>query len=183
MSIIELGALGEFIGSVAVLITLIYLAYQTRQNGMFLAQQTKAQTATMVQANMGLWHSLYGKILESPDAARIFKTVKAGEVTPAEDTERLGALLVMWVLNLENLLFQSTLNPFVDEIDDVLERIFSENVSLFMASRSSLEWWESSRGIFGPEVVRMIDSTLAAHAIGQRPAESSHSTGGNDGLV
>jgi len=135
MSSIELGALGELIGSVAVLVTLVYLAYQTRQNGMLLTQQTKAQTATMVQANMGLWHSLYGKILESPDAARILRTIKTGEEVPAEDSERLGALLVMWVLNMENLLFQSRLNPFVEEMENVLHRIFRDNVAMFLASR------------------------------------------------
>ena len=182
MSILELGALGEFIGSVAVLITLVYLAYQTHQNGMLLAQQTKAQTATMVQANMGLWHSLYGKILESPDAARIFTTIRSGEEVPAQDTERLGALLVMWVLNMENLLFQSKLNPFVEEIDAVLQRIFSDNVSMFMSSPSSLDWWESNRGIFGPDVVAMIDSALAAQTINQGPAPT-HSTGGIQDLV
>ncbi len=31
-SVQDLGALGEFVGSVAVLVTLIYLAYQFRQN-------------------------------------------------------------------------------------------------------------------------------------------------------
>ena len=32
MSIIELGALGEFLGSIGVIATLIYLAIQIRQN-------------------------------------------------------------------------------------------------------------------------------------------------------
>ena len=32
MSIMELGALGEFVGSIAVVITLIYLALQLKQN-------------------------------------------------------------------------------------------------------------------------------------------------------
>ena len=100
MSIIELGALGEFVGSVAVLATLIYLAFQTRQNEIMLSQSRDAQTATMVQTNMGLWHNLYGKILESPDAARIFKTTKEGEEVAVEDRERLEAILVMWVLAL-----------------------------------------------------------------------------------
>ncbi len=32
LTIQDLGALGEFFGSIAVLVTLIYLAFQTRQN-------------------------------------------------------------------------------------------------------------------------------------------------------
>jgi hypothetical protein len=178
MSIIELGALGELIGSAAVLVTLVYLAYQTRQNRLALEQQTKAQTAAMAQANMGLWHNLYGKVLESPDVARIFGNIKAGREVPAEDAERLGALLVMWVLNLENLVFQSRLNPFVEDIDRVLERIFSDNVALFLASPSSLAWWESSRGLFGPEVVSRIDAALPAAAIGHAGDRGAGPRGG-----
>ena len=36
MSITELGAVGEFVGAIAVLATLVYLAYQTRQNTLML---------------------------------------------------------------------------------------------------------------------------------------------------
>lgn len=160
MSILELGALGDFIGSIAVLATLIYLAYQTRQNTKILAQSRDAQTASMVQANMGLWHNLYGRILESPDTARIFRTVRNGEAVADEQRERLEAMLVMWVLCLENLLFQSRLNPFVENIDHVLEAIFRQNVSQFMSSPSSRSWWESGRLMFGPEVVRLIDGAM-----------------------
>jgi uncharacterized membrane protein YebE (DUF533 family) len=73
MSLQDLGSLGEFIGSIAVLATLIYLAYQTRQTTKMLAQSKDAQTASMIQATYNLWHNLYGRILESPDTARIFR--------------------------------------------------------------------------------------------------------------
>ena len=42
MTIQDLGALGEFFGSIAVLATLIYLALQTRQNRMAIAAQLDA---------------------------------------------------------------------------------------------------------------------------------------------
>jgi hypothetical protein len=166
MSIVELGALGEFIGSIAVLATLVYLAYQTRQNTKMLAQSRDAQTASMAKANMDLWHNLYGKILESPDTARIFKAVRNGDAVVAdEDRERLEAMLVMWVLCMENLLFQSRLNPFVEDIDRVLETVFRQNVSLFMSSPSSRSWWESGRFMFSPEVVRRIDGAMEPRAL------------------
>ncbi len=43
LTIQDLGALGEFLGSIAVLVTLIYLAFQTRQNRMAIAAQLDAQ--------------------------------------------------------------------------------------------------------------------------------------------
>jgi hypothetical protein len=42
LTIQDLGALGELLGSVAVLVTLIYLALQTRQNTMAIAAQLDA---------------------------------------------------------------------------------------------------------------------------------------------
>ncbi len=45
MTIVELGALGEFLGSVAVLVTLIYLALQV--------QQTKRQIESNTNAILG----------------------------------------------------------------------------------------------------------------------------------
>lgn len=160
MTITELASLAEIIGAAAVVVTLIYLAFQTRQNGIMLSQSRDAQTAAMVQANMSLWQNLYGKILESPDVAGIFRTIKGGEEVAVEDQERLEAMLVMWVLALENLVFQSRLNPFVEDIEHIIEAIIDQNVTLFMASNSSRKWWKTSRRIFGPDVVQLIDAAL-----------------------
>jgi len=41
MSITELGALGEFVGSLAVLATLVYLAIQVRQSKAMLMENRK----------------------------------------------------------------------------------------------------------------------------------------------
>ena len=85
MSITELGSLGEFIGSIAVLATLIYLAYQTRQNGHMLAQSKEAQTASMVQANVAGWDGFFRPILEKPEVARLYRRIKAGEHVSEQD--------------------------------------------------------------------------------------------------
>ncbi len=42
LTIQDLGALGELLGSVAVLVTLVYLAFQTRQNTMAIEAQLDA---------------------------------------------------------------------------------------------------------------------------------------------
>ena len=73
MSITELGALGEFIGSIAVLVTLIYLAYQTRQNTTMLQQSRDAQTASMAQAKRVLEPMLHQNValfMSSPSSRR-----------------------------------------------------------------------------------------------------------------
>ncbi len=67
MSIIELGALGEFLGSIGVIATLIYLAIQIRQNTHSLDEGRKlAMTqAYQARAEARLQHSF--TIIESED--------------------------------------------------------------------------------------------------------------------
>ncbi len=52
LTIQDLGALGEFFGSIAVLVTLVYLAFQTRQNRMAISAQLDAATVGATQANI-----------------------------------------------------------------------------------------------------------------------------------
>ena len=86
MSLAELGSLGEFVGSIAVLATLIYLAYQTRQNGRMLAQSKEAQTASVTQANVDTWDGIFRPILESPDVARCTEALKPASAFPMRST-------------------------------------------------------------------------------------------------
>ena len=52
LTIQDLGALGELLGSVAVLATLVYLALQTRQNTLAISAQLDAATVGATQANI-----------------------------------------------------------------------------------------------------------------------------------
>ena len=49
LTIQDLGALGELLGSVAVLVTLVYLAWQTRQNTLAIGAQLDAARLSAVQ--------------------------------------------------------------------------------------------------------------------------------------
>jgi hypothetical protein len=152
MSITELGSLGEFIGSIAVLATLVYLAYQTRQNGHILALSKEAQTASMMQANVAGWDSVFRPMLEKPEVARLYRGVKAGERVSDEDYESLEAFLVIFSLRLENLMVQARLNPFTaDDADEGFENILDLWVNRLMKSPSSQEWWSANRTSFTPE--------------------------------
>ncbi len=50
MTVIELGALGEFLGSIVVMFTLIYLAVQVRHN---TAQQKREETVSIQRGHRG----------------------------------------------------------------------------------------------------------------------------------
>ena len=86
MNIMELGALGEFLGSIGVIATLIYLAVQIRQNTASMSESRKlaiAQTyhqraATNYNAMVALGNGPLGPIISKAFAEGI------GTLTPEE---------------------------------------------------------------------------------------------------
>ncbi len=70
LTIQDLGALGELLGSVAVLVTLVYLAFQTRQNTPATGAQLDAARITAVQNNL-LTTATSSELLEAMAEDRI----------------------------------------------------------------------------------------------------------------
>ncbi len=65
MTIFELGALGEFVGAIAVVFTLIYLALQIRQN-------TKAVQASAIDVSISRANDVRESMYENADLSRIY---------------------------------------------------------------------------------------------------------------
>ena len=70
LTIQDLGALGEFFGSIAVLATLIYLALQTRQNTMAIGAQLDAARIGATR-NINLTAATSGDLLEALNGDRV----------------------------------------------------------------------------------------------------------------
>jgi len=162
MTITELGSVGELIGSIAVLATLVYLAYQTQQTGRMLAQSKEAQIAAQTQGNLAGWDGVFRPILEKPEVARLYRLVKTGERVPTEDEESLESLLFLIALRLENLMIQLRLNPItVDDHEKLFEKMLGIWINKLMKSPSSQQWWNENRTGFTPEFMNRMDDQLA----------------------
>jgi hypothetical protein len=150
MTIQDLGSLGEFLGSIAVLVTLVYLALQTRQN-------TKAISTQLDAARMG--------------------AVKELELAPATSSELLEALNTDRIepLTLEQARLHSYWRARFSVVQwnfnelrrgDVLwlgnEALMSRRVgSFFKDFRSVGTWWESAKPNFLPEFVEWVEEQRA----------------------
>lgn len=64
MSIADLGSLGEFVGSIAVIVTLIFLTFQVRQN-------TSALQTQVSQSYLDRWMASLGQVINNPALAEI----------------------------------------------------------------------------------------------------------------
>jgi hypothetical protein len=94
LTIQDLGAIGELIGAVGVIVTLGYLAYQIRQNTIQLEQSTLATKAAAVNASNITLRENRQSLFESADMAEIFM---GGNEDPLElnEVQRLRYRLVM----------------------------------------------------------------------------------------
>ena len=81
------GAIGEAVGAVAVLVTLVYLASQIRQN-------TKAQETTSVWIQTQIFNQSHISILENSEVAGLATRAQRGEFRDEVDTTRAYSLLM-----------------------------------------------------------------------------------------
>jgi hypothetical protein len=152
MTLMELGALGEFVGSVAVFVTLIYLAVQVRQN---TTQQRREETLSIQQGQ----NSVLAHLLD-PTMIRAFALVADGEV-PVSIADR--ARTIIWILQYLNQ-FQIVYDlRHGGSLDDARYRLWEGFAVSIVAPKGIRKWWDGENGklAFSPEVRDLIDRRLA----------------------
>ena len=151
MTITELGAIGEFIGSIVVIVTLIYLARQVRQN---TAQQKREETISVQRGqNEVIAH------LMNPEVARAYVRAADGDI-PASVEDRM--LAVTWVLQYLNH-FQIVYDLFHDgTLDRERYEIWEGFAVSMIAPKGIRTWWEAEAGklAFTRQVRDLIDRKL-----------------------
>lgn len=152
MTIIELGAFGEFIGSILVMLTLVYLAVQVRQN---TAQQKREETVSIQRGQNQV-------IAQLGDPAMVRAYVRAADgdiVATVEDRSRA----ITWVIQYLNH-FQIVYDLHHDgTLDEERYQLWEMWAVRIVASKGIQEWWEAESGKLGfmPEVRALIDRKLA----------------------
>jgi hypothetical protein len=124
MTIAELGSIGELVGSIAVLVTLIYLATQIRQNTRSMEDNKKFAMAQAYQARTDMWIQVTG--LADPDVLSrvssrnsdrnsfgVFDPEKIRELTPAE-AQRLSSYADVAMIAGDNMMYQRELGLIPD---------------------------------------------------------------------
>ena len=87
MDITTLAAWGEFIGGISVVVSLIYLAGQIRQNSLLMRVSTAAMASDSVSATAGL-------LADDPELARIYREGWADRAAlPIGDRYRFDAIM------------------------------------------------------------------------------------------
>ena len=155
MSIQDLGSLGEFFGSIAVVITLIYLAVQVRQN-------TGALQATAREsASQGSQRLILARIEDVGLASAFVKAQSGGELDAVE-TYRLEQYAWASMRMLE-VIFKHYEQGLFDQED---WNGYREVIRYWMGHEYFLRAWGTSKAFFRPSFVREVEGIVGEGIVG-----------------
>jgi hypothetical protein len=138
-----LGDLADIVGAIAVVITLVYLAIQIKQNTNALHGQSRQSLVSVAQAELFA-------MMEHPDIA--FSQFKEN-LTP-EERMKLGA----WLIALMRAREFAWLQYRSGVLDEIQWRTEARVIQIALAHRNCRGWWEAvGRHYFPTEFVNFVD--------------------------
>jgi hypothetical protein len=152
MTIQEWGAIGEVVGGVAVVLSLLYLAYQIRQS-------TRTAKAASRQAILDTFTDATWELGKLPHLQRITSLgLNDFDGLSNEDKAAFGLVMGKFGGNLYNALLLRGAG-LLDE--ETLEFIGGRFVSS-VASPGGLQWWQAERTGFYPLVQEYVDARFSS---------------------
>ena len=165
-----LGNLGDFIGGLAVIATLVYLAVQVRQNTQLLRANA---LSTSSAANVAFNHLLGN----NPDAARVFQVgLEDFDALSEEERRQFLQLLRGLMASYEHRFQQHALGM----VEETIWQHQRASLSSMLSIPHLAVWWEHRKSVFDPAFVENLDtaspappSTLAREVIAEMLAAVS----------
>jgi hypothetical protein len=136
-----IGAVGEVVGAIAVVMTLIYLSVQTRQN----TKAVQHASARGVQEDANEWRF---RIVDNPEVAEIFRNgMRDPESLGANDKYRFRMFLDALVFHWQHAFASG-------------EDIPSANVTRVLSQTGGVWYWARAKDVLTPEFVAYVDRLL-----------------------
>jgi hypothetical protein len=146
-----IGSVGEIVGAILIIATLLFLGRQ-------MGQQSRADTATTTGSWLTDYNAMVLEILRDPDIAELVRQgfTDFEELTP-NNQMRFHCWMVPHLLSAQVMYFQ-----FVDGImhERMAEQILPFN-AMMLKTKGGLYWWSTARGIWRPEFVQYMDDLIA----------------------
>jgi hypothetical protein len=154
-----LGNIGDFLGGIGVVVTLIYLAAQIRQSTRSSRTESYQAVATsMSELTFNLWMN--------PEASRLFQlgSFDIDALNPLERNQFAGLLSAM-VRSLENIHYQYR----TGSIDRELWVGWEFRLRGMVSAPGFQIWWSEQKGAFSPSFQALVDNQEPAKVLLHRP--------------
>ena len=142
-----IGALGEILGAVAVVITLLYLSKQIQQN-------TRSVQVAALRDTTAQWNHWSELLAASPDLAEIvFRGNQSFQSLPEADALRYGAFIQTFFDNVESNLTLVQIHK-IEKDTAAIESIVGRRLRI----NGYVEWWEENTNDYAAEFVAWINA-------------------------
>jgi hypothetical protein len=169
MSLEDLGNIGEFVAAVAVLVSLIYLALQIRQNTAQMRQSTESSRVSAILEGAHHSAAVTGHLVQNGEFARIFR-VGAEDISQLDQDQRIQfeAFMNMVFAQFNNSFFQHEHSMISNEVLDPRTR----HMLWFLRQPGVAAWWNRNQGIWSQSFRNYVER---AQSSGQRAANTAPS--------
>lgn len=134
-----IGAVGEILGAVGVIATLIYLAVQIRQS-------TAATNRSNVRHSLESQNAALASLLEESVAELFIRGLKSLDSLNEVERYRFDNAFVQWVSACEQAFLDSREGNFSSDSF----RVFENAIVGYMLTPGGKQWWEESQAWFSP---------------------------------
>jgi hypothetical protein len=134
----DLGNIGDFIGGITVVVTLLYLAYQVRQN-------TKSTHSASYQAIVSTMTMFSRELAYENERSEIFRKgmMQPDELTISERT-RFYLLMTSYFRNFENIHFQYSSKAIPDDVWDG----WAYRIASSLKTPGCSLWWQQDQRVY-----------------------------------
>ena len=164
MDIQTLGSLGEFVGSIAVLITVLYLAVQIRQTGKATRQRSHSDILSRRQQLLRL-------ITEDRDFIELWSKGSAREELDSIDAQRFTTFALSLMSHLQDVYIQYQAGLITREVWEAEQTV----VATTLTQPGFRDWWAHGKQFFTPSFIEMVESIRGADLVLYDPATRSWS--------
>ena len=146
-----IGAVGELIGGLAVIATLIYLAVQIRQNTAMITAQTVQASVDATQRTL-LFRAEHGAL------RAILRKARDDEELTRDEFEMLASYLQAAFMNFQARLQHNARGLFDESVNESYENILEDYLETPYVRR----WWAFARALYGDEFRAHCDEIVEA---------------------
>lgn len=152
MTIQDLGSIGEFVSAVIIIVTLIYIAIQSKQTQNLLRSSSfQERTSTAIE--------VYRDIAVSGDLAQILTKNAFEQDLTADEQTRLRFWHLCVLKASENVHYQIHIGVLEDEYESTLDESVLNSIKNVPGLRDT---WEDQKAQFGKSFQKYIDERLSA---------------------
>ena len=145
-----IGAIGEIVGATAVVVSLVYLAVQIRQNTRVGFSMARQEVSNLAVAG-GAFFAQNGEVTEL-----LFRAF-TGDPPDGPEGLRLQATCYMILRQYENIQYQNDLGM----LSEGEWQGFRENLKLFYRTELFRKYWPQEAHLFSPSFQAVVDEVLA----------------------